>query len=83
LLLGQDWIHANGCVPSMLHQCLIQWIGDDVDLVTAKDPVCIAVAEVGADTPNGSTSCDKLPGSVEQGHREITDAGIRIGRHQD
>jgi hypothetical protein len=24
LLLGRDWIHANGCVPSTLHQCLIQ-----------------------------------------------------------
>jgi hypothetical protein len=22
-LLGWDWIHANGCVPSTLHQCLI------------------------------------------------------------
>jgi hypothetical protein len=26
-LLGRDWIHANGCVPSTLHQCLIQWVG--------------------------------------------------------
>jgi hypothetical protein len=23
LLLGWDWIHANGCIPSTLHQCLI------------------------------------------------------------
>ena len=23
LLLGQDWIHANCCVPSTMHQCLI------------------------------------------------------------
>jgi hypothetical protein len=22
-LLGQDWIHVNGCVPSTLHQCEI------------------------------------------------------------
>jgi hypothetical protein len=28
LLLGHDWIHANGCVPSTLHQCVIQWVGD-------------------------------------------------------
>jgi hypothetical protein len=30
VLLGRDWIHANGCVPSTLHQCVIQWIGDEV-----------------------------------------------------
>jgi hypothetical protein len=30
LLLGRDWIHANGCVPPTLHQCLVQWKGDDV-----------------------------------------------------
>ena len=23
LLLGHDWIHANCCVPSTMHQCLI------------------------------------------------------------
>ena len=28
LILGHDWIHANQCVPSTLHQFLIQWIGD-------------------------------------------------------
>jgi hypothetical protein len=22
--LGPDWIHANTCVPSMLHQCVLQ-----------------------------------------------------------
>jgi hypothetical protein len=24
ILLGRDWIHANGCVPSTLHQCVVQ-----------------------------------------------------------
>ena len=23
LLLGHDWIHANCCIPSTMHQCLI------------------------------------------------------------
>ena len=23
LLLGRDWIHANYCVPSTMHQCLV------------------------------------------------------------
>jgi hypothetical protein len=30
VLLGRDWIHANYCIPSMMHQCLIQWDGDEV-----------------------------------------------------
>ena len=25
LLLGRDWIHANYCIPSTMHQCLVQW----------------------------------------------------------
>jgi hypothetical protein len=28
VLLGRDWIHVNGCVPSIVHQCVVQWIGD-------------------------------------------------------
>ena len=28
LILGRDWIHANQCVPSTLHQFLVQWIGE-------------------------------------------------------
>jgi hypothetical protein len=23
ILLGRDWIHGNGCVPSTLHQCVV------------------------------------------------------------
>jgi hypothetical protein len=30
VLLGRDWIHANTCVPSMLHQCVLQWVGNEV-----------------------------------------------------
>jgi hypothetical protein len=28
MLLGRNWILANECVPSTLHQCVIQWVGD-------------------------------------------------------
>ena len=45
LLLGRDWIHANCCVPSTMHQCLIQWSRDDVELVHADDSVSIATAD--------------------------------------
>ena len=37
VLLGRDWIHANGCVPSSLYQFLLFWKGDDVEVVWA-DP---------------------------------------------
>ena len=37
LLLGGDWIHSNCCVPSTMHQCLIQWHGDDVEVVCADE----------------------------------------------
>jgi hypothetical protein len=33
VLLGWDWIRANKCVSSTLHQCVIQWIGDEVEVV--------------------------------------------------
>jgi hypothetical protein len=26
LLLGRDWIHANCCIPSTMHQHLVQWV---------------------------------------------------------
>src|SRR6185312_11963703 len=35
LLLGRDWIHANYCIPSTMHQCLMQWIDDAVEIVSA------------------------------------------------
>jgi hypothetical protein len=37
ILLGRDWIHANCCIPSTMHQCLIQWDGDEVEVVHADD----------------------------------------------
>ena len=45
LLLSRDWIHVNCCRPSTMHQCLIQWHGDDVELVCANESVSIAIAD--------------------------------------
>jgi hypothetical protein len=45
LILGRDWIHANQCIPSTLHQMLIQWVGDDVEQVHADVSAYIAVAD--------------------------------------
>jgi hypothetical protein len=44
VLLGRDWIHANCCIPSTMHQCLIQWDGDEVEVVHADDSVEISHA---------------------------------------
>ena len=56
VLLGRDWIHANCCIPSTMHQCLVQWIGDSVEIVSADSSSSIAFAEL----PKGGyerTSC--------------------------
>jgi hypothetical protein len=44
VLLGRDWIHANGCVPSTMHQCIIQQDGDKVEVVRADDSIVISLA---------------------------------------
>jgi hypothetical protein len=33
IILGRDWIHANQCVPSTLHQMLLQWVDVEVETV--------------------------------------------------
>jgi hypothetical protein len=45
LLLGRDWIHANCCVPSTMHQQLIQWVDDEIEVVQADDSVSVANME--------------------------------------
>jgi len=45
LLLGRDWIHANCCIPSTMHQCLIQWVDDTVEIVSADSSFSVASAE--------------------------------------
>jgi hypothetical protein len=46
VLLGRDWIHANRCVPSTLHQCVIQWVGDEVEVIGADDSACVISKKV-------------------------------------
>jgi hypothetical protein len=35
VILGHDWIYDNRCIPSTLHQFLIQWIHNEVEVVHA------------------------------------------------
>jgi hypothetical protein len=32
VIIGRDWIHVNSCIFSTLHQFLIQWIDDEIDI---------------------------------------------------
>jgi hypothetical protein len=57
VLLGRDWIHANECVPSTLHQCVIQWVGDEVEVVQVDEDVCIAMSESQVDIQGGKMKC--------------------------
>ncbi|RLN33292.1 retrotransposon protein, putative, unclassified [Panicum miliaceum] len=45
MLLGRDWIHANCCVPSTMHQCLVQWVGDSTEIITADSAYNVAAAD--------------------------------------
>jgi hypothetical protein len=56
-LVGQDWIHANVCMPSMLHQCLMQWVGEEVEVVPAEDQVCVASAKTQDGVQSGDVAC--------------------------
>jgi hypothetical protein len=57
VLLGRDWIHANGCVPSMVHQCKMQWVSDHVVVVEADEAACVSMAEAQVDVQEGHMEC--------------------------
>ena len=48
VLLGRDWIHTNCCVPSTMHQCLVQWDSDKVEVVRADDSSEVSLADMNA-----------------------------------
>jgi hypothetical protein len=77
VLLGRDWIHANCCIPSTMHQCLIQWDGDDVEAVHADDSINVSIAGM-----NISDSKDQEPLSgisLDGCDRiEVTKKGVRL-----
>jgi hypothetical protein len=46
IILGTDWIHTNQCVPSTVHQILLQWVGNEVETTHADATACIVVGDV-------------------------------------
>jgi hypothetical protein len=75
VLLGQDWIHVNSCVPSMLHQCVIEWVGDKVEVINAYEIAYVAMVEPQVDVHGGSMKC--LSG------RDLTDYDyVSVGKEE-
>jgi hypothetical protein len=72
VLHGRDWIRDNECVLSSLHQCVTQWIGDEVEVVQAYEEVCVAMAESQVDILGGKMEC--LSGKDLMGY-DCTSAG--------
>jgi hypothetical protein len=58
ILLGCEWIHVNRCVPSTLHQCITQWVSDQVEVVEVDDTECIVVAKTQGGRLSCLTECD-------------------------
>jgi hypothetical protein len=57
VILDRDWIHVNGCILSTLHQCVVQWVGDKVEVIRADESACIAMAEPQVDVQGGRMEC--------------------------
>ena len=57
LILGRDWIHANQCVPSTLHQFLVQWIGDEVEIVHGDTSSFVALADSDSISAHDNIKC--------------------------
>jgi hypothetical protein len=56
VILGCNWIHGNRCIPSTLHQFLIQWIDDEVEVVHVDASAYIALADATVDWQHGTPS---------------------------
>jgi hypothetical protein len=84
VLLRRDWIHANCCIPSMMHQCLIQWDGDEVEVVHADDSIEISLAAMSVwDAENQEPisgisleGCDRVE-ATKNGVRLVLSTGLR------
>jgi hypothetical protein len=57
IILGRDWIHTNRCIPSTLHQFLIQWISDEIEMIHVDVSAYIAQADATTDWQHGGAQC--------------------------
>jgi hypothetical protein len=49
VILGRDWIHVNHCIPSTLHQFLIQLIDGEIEVIQTDRSAYIALVDATAD----------------------------------
>jgi hypothetical protein len=77
VLLRRDWIHINCCIPSMMHQCLIQWDGEKVEVVQADDSIEISLAAMSV---RDAEDQEPISGISLEGydHIEATKNGVRL-----
>ncbi|KAK1696932.1 hypothetical protein QYE76_013629 [Lolium multiflorum] len=77
VLLGRDWIHANRCIPSTMHQCLIQWDGDEVEVVHADDSAEISTAGMNVWETSGQEPLSGI--NLDDCERiDVTKDGVRL-----
>ncbi|KAK1601277.1 hypothetical protein QYE76_017231 [Lolium multiflorum] len=77
VLLGRDWIHANCCIPSTMHQCVIQWDGDEVEVVHADDSAEISTAGMGIWEASGQEPLSGI--NLDDCERiDVTKDGVRL-----
>jgi hypothetical protein len=76
VILGCDWIHFNHCIPSTLHQFLIQLINDEIEVVHIDTLAYIALANATADWQHGSAQCLLGKGLLGYGFLSITKDGF-------
>ena len=77
VLLGRDLIHANCCVPSTMHQCLVQWDGDEVEVVRADDSGEVSLADMNVWDAEGQEPISRI--ALEDCNRiEATKNGLRL-----
>jgi hypothetical protein len=57
VILSRSSIHVNRCIPSTLHQFLIQCIDDEIDVIHVDVSAYITLADAIADWQHGSAQC--------------------------
>jgi hypothetical protein len=54
VILGCYWIHINCCVPSTLHQFLIHWIDNEIEVMHVDASAYIALTDATTDWQHGN-----------------------------
>jgi hypothetical protein len=90
ILPSKGWIHANCCIPSTMHQCLIQWDGDEVEVVQADDSIEIShtvmsIWDAKDQEPISGISlegCDRIEATKKRGEASLIHWPYRINKAQ-